>query len=119
MRSPTAIALLLAASLGCTAPGPAASEDKPGPPRVAPPAKPVMAGSGACEAAADCEAVGCECACTGGGLGLREEAVLKADVARWYEQRGCRKPGTCASAPCPPSRLACVGGACHVVYGEP
>ena len=72
-----------------------------------------------CAAAADCEPVACECSCSGGeGISLREDAVLRKDVDRWYKERGCSKPTTCPKVTCPPSRVECLGGACHVVYGE-
>ena len=70
-----------------------------------------------CRTAADCEAVGCECGCSG-GVSLREDAVNRADAERWYKERGCSKPTKCDPVICPPSRLDCVGGACHVVFGE-
>ncbi|MBI5545759.1 MAG: hypothetical protein HY901_17865 [Deltaproteobacteria bacterium] len=73
----------------------------------------------ACEAAADCEAVGCSCDCTGGGgLGLRDDAVPRREVERWYQVRGCSKPTSCASGACPLARVECMGGTCHVIYGS-
>jgi hypothetical protein len=71
-----------------------------------------------CEKTADCQAVGCDCGCSGGGVGLREDVVSLASVARWYQERGCTAPTSCNKVLCPPSRVDCVGGACHVVYGE-
>ena len=70
-----------------------------------------------CQAAADCEAVGCECGCTGGGVALREDVVNRKDAERWYKDRGCSRPGSCGAAACPASRLDCVGGVCHAVWG--
>ena len=73
-----------------------------------------------CSSAADCEPVACECSCSGGeGISLREDAVLRKDAERWYKERGCSKPSSCPKVTCPPSRVDCVGGACHVVYGSP
>lgn len=87
-------------------------------PPVVDKAPPAPAVDRTCTTAADCEAVACECTCSGGeGLGLREDAVLRKDVDRWYKERGCSKPSGCPEAKCPPSRVDCVGGACHVVFG--
>ncbi|MGC4121149.1 MAG: hypothetical protein QM765_42545 [Myxococcales bacterium] len=117
------LVLALTASL-CSCQQKAGSEggEQPGPstfkPPVVdkPPASPTV--DRTCTSAADCEAVACECSCSGGeGLSLREDAVLKRDAERWYQERGCQKPTTCPKVTCPPSRVDCVGGACHVVHG--
>jgi hypothetical protein len=87
------------------------------PPVEKPPPAPVVDRN--CASAADCEAVACECSCSGGeGLSLREDAVLRREAERWYKERGCSKPSTCPKVTCPPSRVDCVGGACHLVYGS-
>lgn len=71
----------------------------------------------ACRSAADCEGVGCACDCSTGGVGRREEAVPKSAAARWYREHDCTRPERCTSVPCPESRLECLGGRCHIVYG--
>ncbi|HEY3450968.1 MAG TPA: hypothetical protein VGK67_31720 [Myxococcales bacterium] len=119
-RLATFLVLVLAAPLslwGCQdkSGGDGPSNYKP-PPVEKPPPAPTVDRS--CTSAADCEAVACECSCSGGeGVSLREDAVLKKDADRWYAERGCQKPTTCPKVTCPPSRVGCVGGACHVVYG--
>lgn len=79
--------------------------------------RPAARAGGSCASAGECVAVGCACGCTG-GVGLREAAVPAAEEARWYRERGCSQPSSCATAPCPPARLDCIGGSCHLVFGE-
>ena len=117
-------ALLLFAGLSlaaCQKPSAAGATEAPKPPATDPrlteaPPRPQGIDRG-CEKAADCRAVGCACGCSG-GVGLREDVVSLASVDRWYKERGCAAPATCDKAACPPSKVDCVGGACHVVYGE-
>ncbi len=121
-RLATLLVMVTAVGLSLPACQDKASGDGPSsykPPPVAKP-PPAPAVDRSCTSAADCEAVACECTCSGGeGVGLREDAVLEKDAERWYQERGCPKPGTCAKVACPPSRVECVGGACHLVYGPP
>jgi hypothetical protein len=118
-----ALLVLAGASLvACQKPQAASAPEAPKPPVTDPhlteaPPRPQGIDRG-CEKAADCRAVGCECGCSGGGVGLREDVVSLASVDRWYQERGCTAPTTCDKAPCPPAKVDCVGGACHVVYGE-
>ena len=117
--------VLLAALAGCpdkpaagSAPAlaaPDAAAVAPTPPR--PPGSPA---DRSCQAAADCEAVGCACACSGppSGVMRREDAVNRADADRWYKEHGCkRSDGACPDLACPPARVDCLGGACQIVYG--
>ena len=70
-----------------------------------------------CTRASDCKPVGCECVCSGGGVGLKEDVVGSLSAERWYKERGCAEPTSCNKVLCSPSRVDCVGGLCHVVYG--
>jgi hypothetical protein len=125
IRTCLAVLAVVLALVGCKEPSastPAAGGEASGTgsappaPTLPPVPRPVGIDRG-CETAADCEAVGCECACSGVGVSLREDVVDRKDAERWYKDRGCAKPGRCLQAACPISKVDCVGGVCHVVYG--
>ncbi len=116
MRTPIAVGSLLFLLACPRSPAPEGQTSTPGADAQGA-AMGLVPDSSACRVATDCEAVGCVCDCSGGGVGRRDEAVPKAAAAQWYREHDCARPGRCLPGACPASRLECLGGRCHIVYG--